>query len=239
MVSGSRRAASRSNEATREKILACAEVLFMEQGFSATTLRAITSLARVNLAAVNYHFGSKDGLVREVLSRRLGPLNDARLAALDQLELAARGRPLPVERILEALLLPALRVSRDPLRDGATALRLLGRAFSEPVEYMGSFLPDQYHRVAARFQQALRGALPDLPEAELVWRMHFAFGAIAYTMAGNDALRLVARCEAEASDDPDAIVRRLVPFLASGFRAPSGAAAPESGQSGPGQRQAA
>ncbi len=204
---------------TRERLLAAAESLFMEQGFRSTSLREITARAKVNLAAVNYHFGSKEALVREVLQRRLGPLNEARVQYLDRLEAEACA-PLPVERILEALLLPALRLSRNPLGHGSTVLRLLGRAFSEPGDYMKDFLPDQYRVAARRFQQALGRAMPHLPEAELVWRMHFTFGAIAYVMAGDDALQLVASCRAEDADNPEAIVRRLVPFLAAGLQAP-------------------
>lgn len=215
----SRREGPRPGVETRERLLVTAEALFMEQGFRSTSLREITTRAKVNLAAVNYHFGSKDELVREVLRRRLGPLNAARVQYLDRLEAEASG-PLAVERILEALLVPALRITRSPLEQGATVLRLLGRAFSEPGDYMKDFLPDQYREAARRFQAALARALPHLPEAELVWRMHFTFGAIAYVMAGDDALKLVAQCEADAADDPEAIVRRLVPFLAAGFRAP-------------------
>lgn len=218
----SRRAGPRPGVETRERLIAAAEALFIGQGFRSTSLREITARAKVNLAAVNYHFGSKDELVREVLRRRLGPLNAARVQYLDQLEAESPGS-LPVERILEALLVPALLITRSPLEQGATVLRLLGRAFSEPGDYMKDFLPDQYREAARRFQAALARALPHLPETELIWRMHFTFGAIAYVMAGDDALKLVARCEADGADDPKAIVRRLVPFLAAGFRAPSSA----------------
>jgi AcrR family transcriptional regulator len=214
------RSGPRPGVETRERLLAAAESLFMEQGFRSTSLREITARAKVNLAAVNYHFGSKDALVREVLQRRLGPLNEARVQYLDRLEAEAAG-PLPVERILEALLLPALRLSRNPLEHGSTVLRLLGRAFSEPGDYMKDFLPDQYRVAARRFQQALGRAMPHLPEPELVWRMHFTFGAIAYVMAGDDALQLVASCQALEADNPEAIVRRLVPFLAAGLQAPT------------------
>lgn len=215
------RSPSPSTEDTRDRLLAAAEDLFMAQGFTAPSLRAITARARVNIAAVNYHFGSRAGLIRDVLKRRLGPLNSARVAHLDRLEAEAGGQPLAVEAILEALLVPALQLSRDPLGQGTTVLRLLGRALSEPADSMQSFLPAQYEEVAQRFREALARALPHLPRRELVWRMHFAFGAIAYTMAGDDALRLVATCEAENAQDAEAIVRRLVPFLAAGLRAPA------------------
>jgi AcrR family transcriptional regulator len=218
---------------TRERILSTAEALFMESGYAGTSLRMITARAKVNLAAVNYHFGSKEALIREVFERRLGPLNAARIAYLDRLEAEARGRPLSVEQIIEAIVAPALQVNRDPLAGGAVFLRLLGRAFSEPGETMREVLPAQYRQVVVRFKEALLRALPQVPDQELTWRMHFMFGALSYTMAGNDALKLIATCSLEGVDEPESIVRRLIPFLASGLRAPlPGAAARRPAQAG-------
>ena len=214
--------AANKNQATdtREKILCAAESLFMEHGYAATSLRLITAEARVNLAAVNYHFGSKEALIREVFERRLGPLNAARVAHLDKLEAAACGRPLAVEQIIEAIIAPVLHVSKEPLARGAIFLRLLGRAFSEPADGLREILPAQYRQVVIRFKQALARSLPDMPDQELTWRMHFMFGTLSYTMAGNDALRLIATCNLEGGDDAEAIMRRLIPFLAAGLRAP-------------------
>ncbi len=205
---------------TRDRILSTAEALFMERGYAATSLRMITAKAKVNLAAVNYHFGSKEALIREVFERRLAPLNSARIAYLDRLEAQSRGRALSVEQIIEAIVAPALQVNRDPLAGGAVFLRLLGRAFSEPGETMREILPAQYRQVVVRFKEALVRALPQVPDQELTWRMHFMFGALSYTMAGNDALKLVATCNLEGVDEPESIIRRLIPFLASGLRAP-------------------
>ena len=80
---------------TRERILAAAEEAFVAHGFAGTSLRTITSSAGVNLAAVNYHFGSKEALIQEVFARHLGPLNQARIAHLDRLEAEAKGMALP------------------------------------------------------------------------------------------------------------------------------------------------
>jgi len=217
---------------TRDRILSAAEALFMKDGYAATSLRMITARAKVNLAAVNYHFGSKEALIREVFERRLGPLNAARIAYLDRLEAAAQGRPLGVEQIIEAIVAPALQVTREPLAGGAMFLRLLGRAFSEPAERMRDILPSQYRQVVVRFKQALARSLPQVPDQELTWRMHFMFGALSYTMAGNDALKLIATCNLEGVDDAESIIRRLIPFLASGLQAPLPAAAGRRGPSG-------
>ncbi|MGN2391582.1 TetR/AcrR family transcriptional regulator [Pelomicrobium sp. G1] len=205
---------------TKDRILDAAEALFMERGFVATSLRMITARAGVNLAAVNYHFGSKEELIKAVFSRRLGPLNQERVAILDQLEREAEGKPLPPEKILEAFLCASLRLSRDPLRGGAVFLRLLGQAFAEPAEYMRNFLPEQYREVVTRYKAAFARALPQIPEEELVWRLHFLFGAIAYSMAGHDALRLICSYSLEGSDRPETIIRHLIPFAVGGLTAP-------------------
>jgi AcrR family transcriptional regulator len=207
---------------TRARILRAAEALFVEQGFAATSLRMITARAEVNLAAVNYHFGSKEELIREVFQRHLEPLNAARIAYLDRLEAQAKGQPLSAAKVIEAIAVPVLQVSRDPIKGGAKFLRLLGRALSEQGEALRGLLPAHYAEVVARFRAAFSAALPQLPEAEIVWRMHFMFGAMSYALAGNDALKLIATCDAEGADDAEAVIRRLIPFLTGGFEAPIG-----------------
>jgi AcrR family transcriptional regulator len=211
---------------TRERILRAAEGLFMERGFADTSLRMITARAQVNLAAVNYHFGSKEALIREVFQRHLGPLNAARLAYLDRLETQAGGRPLGVEQIVEAIVAPVLQVGRDPVKGGARFLRLLGRALSEGTDALQGVLPEHYREVVVSFKAALVRALPDVPESEIVWRMHFMFGAMAYAFAGNDAMQLIATCQVEGADDAEAVIRHLAPFLTAGLQAPQAVAAP-------------
>lgn len=209
---------ARYGSQTKGRILDVAERLFMEHGFSATSLRLITSEAKVNLASVNYHFGSKEALIEAVLTRRLAPLNKARVEALVALEREAP-QPPTVESILRAFIGAALKVGEDPKRGGSIFLRLLGRAFTEPTEHVRAVLQKQYADVAFRFREALARALPGLPEKELVWRMQFTFGAISYTLAETDVLQLFSTCDLSDTDSYEAIMNRLVTFLAAGFKA--------------------
>ena len=191
----------------------------MEHGFEATTLRLITQAAGVNLAAVNYHFGSKEELFEAVLTRRLDPMNQARLARLDRYEsLASSG--LACERILAALFIPALELARDPARGGTNFLRLLGRAYADPAPFIRQFLSAQYAPMIARFKDAFARALPHLPRRELSWRLHFIMGALSYTLAGTDAHRIIAELSPGAADNDEALLRRLAPFLLAGLTAP-------------------
>ncbi len=102
--------AKKSSAHTRDRILSTAEALFMERGYAGTSMRMVTARARVNLAAVNYHFGSKEALIREVFERRLAPLNSARIGYLDRLEAKARGRPLSLIHISEPTRLATISV---------------------------------------------------------------------------------------------------------------------------------
>lgn len=208
---------------TRERILDAAEHLFMEHGYDGTSMRQITGDAAVNLAAVNYHFGSKESLMQEVFRRRLDWLNEERLRVLDEMEQVAGGKPLKPSQIVDGFFGTLLRLADDKQRGGIVFLRLLGRTHTEPSEFIRAFLAHEYAGVMERYKQALFKALPDVPRAEIVWRFHFMLGATSYAIAGTDALRLVADWEIEAVDTVDRLDRmapRLMSFLLGGLRAP-------------------
>ena len=210
----------RGPSATKDRILDAAEGLFMEHGFEATSLRSITAAAAVNLAAVNYHFGSKEELFQAVLTRRLDPMNQRRVALLDRAERDALPEPLSCERIIVALFVPALELARDPERGGKDFLRLLGRAYADPAPFIRRFLSEQYAPMIARFKTAFGRALPHLPAKELSWRLHFIMGALSYTLAGTDVLKLIAELNPKETSNDEILLRRLAPFLLAGLKAP-------------------
>jgi AcrR family transcriptional regulator len=209
----------KQSPATRERILDAAELLFMQHGFEATSMRMITGQAGVNLASVNYHFGNKEALVQEVFRRRLTWLNRERLGELERLEREARGAPLKPHQIVEAFFGVALRMAADTEHGGHTFMRLLGRTYTEPTEFVRNFLAEEYSAVVERFKAALIKSLPGVPREEILWRFHFMLGAMSYAISGTDALKLVTECELDEKD-PGALARRLMPFLLGGLRAP-------------------
>jgi len=212
--------------ATKDRILDVAESLFMEHGFEATSLRSITAAAGVNLAAVNYHFGSKEELFQAVLTRRLDPMNQERVDLLSALERRAAPAAVPCEQILSAMFVPALRLARDPERGGKDFLRLLGRAYADPAPFIRQFLSAQYAVMIARFKAAFAHALPELPPKELSWRLHFIMGALSYTLAGTDALKLIAELTSTDAGNDEMLLRRLAPFLLAGLKSPLPEASP-------------
>ncbi len=203
---------------TKTVILDAAEQLFAVQGPNATSLRQVIAKAKVNLAAIHYHFGSKESLMQAVLSRRLVPLNAERLALLETYEHKSGERAVSLPKVLEALVGPALRLSRDPKRGGTIFMRLLGRCVLEPDKTIQTMLNHQFHYVLERFTPALQRALPDLPPVDFFWRIHFLVGSMAHTMADSERLRSISGglCD---PNDTEGTIRRLVTFLAGGLRA--------------------
>ena len=192
---------------TKSKILDTAEKLIGDHGYSGTTLRQIIAAAGVNLAAIHYHFGTKEELLDELILRKAGPVNAERLARMQSLETAAGTAALDVESLLEAFLLPmADAADRDP-----QFVRLMGRMMSEGL--LPIIVQKHFHVVSARFAGSLRRALLALSDEEFRWRVHFMIGAMAHTMCGPpDVMGLGA-----ATGSFHSRIRRLIVFLAGGF----------------------
>ena len=203
---------------TKERILDTAERLFSEQGYAATSLRSIIARAGVNLAAVHYHFHSKEALLEAVILRRSVPANHERLALLERFEKEAGGKPPPLEKVIEAFVAPTLQMSRDPQSPSMVFMKLLGRLHAEG-DLLPQILTSQFGDVLERFGAALRAALPDLPPEELFWRLNLALGALAQTLrGGSKALETIS--DLPLSFNSETALERLVAFLSAGFRAP-------------------
>ncbi len=197
---------------TKDRILDTAERLFGEHGYGATSLRQIIAEARVNLAAVHYHFGSKEDLLDAVVVRKLAPINDERLALLEAAMAAAGEKPVAIEQFLDAFLRPAvMRAGRDP-----GFCKLMGRLHGEGL--MPMVVVKNFQQVAARFMSGMRQALPDLSEDEAIWRIHFMTGAMAQTLKGPPDYPGVM---VGSAADPETLLRWIVVFLSAGFRAPA------------------
>lgn len=200
---------------TREHILDIAEQLFAEQGLGQTSLRAITAAAGVNLAAVHYHFGSKEALEYAIFERRLKPMNAERLRRLDELE--ARYRPVPLAELVQAFVAPPLELSRDRAHGGEHFIRLLGRTYTEPTESLQDHVRELYEPVSERYHAAFHAALPTLDATELYWRLHFMVGTLAYCMSGPNTMRLIASSHLSEEENTPALIERLTRFLIGGL----------------------
>ncbi|WP_421684668.1 TetR/AcrR family transcriptional regulator [Stutzerimonas urumqiensis] len=206
---------------TVERILDAAELLFAEKGFAETSLRLITSKAGVNLAAVNYHFGSKKSLIQAVFSRFLGPFCASLEKELDRRE-AEQSKPDTLEDLLGILVEQAMAVKPRSGDDLSIFMRLLGLAFSQSQGHLRRYLEDMYGKVFRRYMQRVHDAAPAIPPIELFWRVHFMLGAAAFSMSGIKALRAIAENDFGIDTSIEQVMRLMVPFLAAGMRADSG-----------------
>ena len=202
---------------TKDRILDVAERLFADFGLPSTSLRDITSEAGVNLASVNYHFGSKEALLVAVLERRFRPVNQRRVERLEELERLAGPRGAEVEAILRAFIAPPFEIQADRGEGGVKFVRLLGRIHSETNDDFRADFVNMFNKVFRRFTTALQKALPEIDPAELDWRMWFLIGSMAHTMMWRESFCSDPR----HTRDPEEMVESLVQFGAAGMAMPS------------------
>jgi AcrR family transcriptional regulator len=204
---------------TRARILRAALEIFATRGFEAASLREITDKAGVNVAAIHYHFGTREVLIQELMRAVAGPLNDLRLQALGRA--CAHGTP-KLEDVVEALVGPPVMLSFGATGEPRLLMRLLIQARALPKADTSHAIFDQYDAFAARFVDALLQAEPTLPREEAFWRYAFAIGALMYIVSDSDQayhrLNRISNglCD---TDDPLAIVQQLVAFITAGIRA--------------------
>jgi AcrR family transcriptional regulator len=214
---------------TKTQILDAAERLFGEHGYAATSLRAITAAAKVNLAAVNYHFRSKDELLRAVIARRIEPINARRLTLLDAAEKRAGHGAASIEEILDAFTRPVLEAVAQSGDARAQMGALLGRAYVEPGG-MARFFEEHIRETAIRFLAAFRRALPELPPTDLFWRVHLMVGGMAHTLASGPLLEAISSGLCNSHDTEEA-ARQMTAFYAAGLRATPVRSRPKKGKS--------
>lgn len=203
---------------TKDRLLDTAEQLFAQTGIEATSLRTITAEAGANLAAIHYHFGSKETLIQEVFARRVEPVNQERLRQLDELEAAAYPNAPSLKKIIEAFIYPVLLMNKVSEGDCRPFMRLLGRVYSES-ENIQKLLFSQFKETATRFLAAIQKALPHLPKIEASWRFKFMVGAMAMTVVSHAGFEEQLGSENEMQD-MEAIIEKLMAFLIGGMQAP-------------------
>ncbi|THD07193.1 TetR family transcriptional regulator [Rhodanobacter lindaniclasticus] len=201
-----------STSSTRDRILGTAEKMFAQRGFDGASLRQLTSAAGVNLAAVNYHFGSKEKLVEEVFRRRLDALNANRLAALHKLA----GGEATLEQVLAAYIRPALELSHDG--SGALFMRVLARAFAEHDDSLRRFLSENYGHVMRQFTSEFARLLPHLGKSELYWRIDLVTGALTHAMSGFGMIQ--RKGDVTEQEHLEQTVQHLIRFAAAGLSHP-------------------
>ena len=200
---------------TVERILDAAEVLFAERGFAETSLRTITSAAGVNLAAVNYHFGSKKSLIHAVFVRFLDPLVEDIERRLNDMQMEKAH--LTVEDLLQLLTTAVYEIHGKGSNRATAFMRLLGLAYTQSQAHLRNYLRERYGNAFQHYAAHLKPALPGATAADLFWHMHFALGTAIFTMSNFDALRAMSENDTGNRTPVDFIVSRLTAFMAAGL----------------------
>jgi len=198
---------------TKDSILDAAEQLFAERGFDATSMRAITRTAGVNLAAVNYHFQSKEKLLQALFTRRLDRLNRRRMEMMDRYEVEYGQRPIPLEKLVRALIGPMFENSGG----GHAFGMLMGRMYSAPQSSLGDILLTDIRVFAERFERAIHRTLPGVPLDDLYWRTFFALGATVHTLASSHILRQISHGLCDPANRQTAL-EKVTDFIVAGLR---------------------
>jgi len=202
---------------TKTRILDCAEQMFAREGFHNTSLRNLTSHAEVNLASVNYHFGSKEELLQAVIERRMLPLNKIRQTKIEEIMDRARARQsLPATTdILQAFIVPTIEFqnSSPGARDFIT---LIGRSLSEPDETVRHCFLSLALPIFKILFASLQEALPHIPPSILLTRLQFIMGTMSHVMCMSNH-NAFQRPEFPAPLSQEALIDQLLKFIGAGL----------------------
>lgn len=204
---------------TKIKILDAAQCLFAAKGFNATSLREITTHANVNLAAVNYHFGSKKELIKAVMSRFMDAISPTIAKELDAM-LNAEAQP-DLTAAFDVFVKPLLSLDKFQPNGTHIFLQLLGHGYFEGQGFLRWFLTTTYPEVISNFSEVVRRACPQLTQEELFWRLHFTMGTVVFSMSSSEALADIAANDFEQSHGLNRLLEQIIPFLVAGVNAPS------------------
>lgn len=204
---------------TAKQILDAAEALFAEQGFADTTMRQITKAADVNLAAINYHFGSKQGLIQSVAEQFLRPLSDYIDQALIEREVVANGSSITMEELLELLMRALLRVDQENNYALLMFTRLLELAYMKNQEELRQFIIGRYGSKLTPYIELIKKQSAIMEDDEFFWRLHFVMGSVIFTLSNYTMLAAIEKSKFHSDAEVERILHRMVPVLSAGMQA--------------------
>ena len=203
---------------TKARILTAAEHLFTSRGFSGVTMREVARRASTNVASAHYHFGSKEGLVIEMLRHRIAPINAERLRLLDEAKHQSGGKPLKPIVIFTALLLPIGQAATGSKGPDSRFMQLVGRSFTEPASFLEKVHRRLFQELSDIFMVELRRSHPEAQEEDLFWNLHFVVATMLGALANH---RRLAPFSGGLCKDKDVaeMIQRLIVFAVGGFTA--------------------
>ena len=203
---------------TKDRILDTAERLFADHGFAATSLRQITAEAQVNLAAVNYHFKSKEALLSAVIERRLGPINKRRMELLDEMEARSSNGQLDLKEAVLAFMRPAFEAKSAKPDEVKHFPRLMARVMAEPGEWSAPVLLPVLHQITNRFMPIFQQAMGVEDRTMVLWGAQFGIGCMTRCLIAPEFIYNITGRELPP-ESPEQILDRLVCFVVGGMKA--------------------
>lgn len=205
---------------TKSRILNAAEQLFARYGFTNTSLRQITSEANVNLASVNYHFGSKKSLIQAVMARYLEvfmPSVFSELQLLVNNQNSGNTQP-SLDQLLNAFVNPLLALNKINKQSARHFMVMIGRGYSETQGHLRRYISEQYGQELSQIIELFAKTLPHLTKSELFWRLHFSLGSLVFMMTSDSALSEIAEADFSEKASTEYIVNKLIPYIAAGLQ---------------------
>ena len=208
---------------TIDRILDAAEVEFAAHGFVETSLRTITTKAKVNLAAVNYHFGSKKGLIQAVTDRFLDPLTQnlqVQLSAYEKSAINSADDEKELRILLGILARSCQQVAQQNHHSLAVFARLINTAYSQSQGHLRKHLTYQYGASFMYFMKLIRKHMPEMTNEQFFWRFHYLLGILVFSLSSSEALLAICEREYSSSRSLDQIMVDIIPVMASAAQAP-------------------
>ncbi len=205
---------------TVERLLHAATLLFAERGFAETSLRTITGMAGVNLAAVNYHFGSKKDLIQAVFYRFLNPYCRELDIKLDELERDSDGEP-DAEALLKCMLETLLVATEEIHEDPQIFMRLLTLSYTQSQEHLRHYVIGAFGPTYKRTVSLLKNVCPDLDPVEFYWRLYFMLGASVFTLSGFDSIRAILNADYQKDTELRSTIDLMIPPIAKMLTSPN------------------
>ena len=199
---------------TQIKVLEAAESEFAANGFAGASIRNITQRAGVNIASVNYHFGSKEALIRDLMHHRIKPLNELRIARLNEEQAKDPDQVVPLAVLIDILVRPA--VEKMLTKEGRQFVRAMARCMSEPLEFLQSIDEEVFHEVFILFHQALTKALPDLSPKTVANQLHFIICAMVGMMMHFPRMETLGRVK-YTTQEFEELLDGFIHFITSGI----------------------
>jgi AcrR family transcriptional regulator len=206
-----------NGDATRNKILDAAERLFAEHGYTAVSMRSITAAAGVNVAAIHFHFASKEALFEAIFNRRVQPINAARLVGLHGAQGSANAGGVELANVLKAFVAPHLEAAKGFDAGSIVLLQFMARAAAEPDKSIQAVLSKQFDPVWMELTKAVRRALPDASDEAIGWGLFFTLGALYFINPSRGWLAPLTGNKCDPTDT-EAAMQYLVPFLTAGLQ---------------------